>query len=118
MAAGATVDISEQILDRNHSTRYNKDEERTTHAVAPQVTVFCSVAFRLRKQPSLGRVAVAFYSSHDNRDRITPKMKCNSHLFPPPLGDVGATACAFVSALRPFRAISIVPENAGAVNPL
>ena len=51
-----------QSLDKPAPSRYNKNEERTTHAVAPQFSLFSCDPFGSRKQPSLGRVAVVFFA--------------------------------------------------------
>ena len=56
-------------VDKSPRPTYNKDEERTTHAVAPQMpTVSLCDPFGSRKQPSLVGVAVVFYLPHVDRD--------------------------------------------------
>ena len=77
----AEVSGSETVLlDISPAWPYNNDEERTTHAVAPQDLSILLVAFQLRKQPSLVGVAVAFFAFvHDDRDGIPSDVECNSH---------------------------------------
>ncbi len=71
LSSNTCPDLFLSWLDNRALSRYNNNEERTTHAVAPQVLTILLVAFRLRKQPSLCRVAVAFFAFlflHDDRD--------------------------------------------------
>ena len=60
---------------------------------------------RSRNSRSLGRVGGCVVSAilHDDRDGILPDVKSNTHT-QHLLSEVLATACAFVPALRPFRA--------------
>ena len=66
-------------VDKRGPRHYNIDEERTTHAVAPQLLLVCSLS-TTKRQSSLGGVAAAFFAlEHDDRDGILSNMERNSH---------------------------------------
>ena len=81
------------MLDFSSNMGIIKNEERTTHAVAPQVSgIRCGLS---RAQPSLGRVAVVLFALRfpdDDTHRILSNVKSKSHCTSPPFGRMERSA--------------------------
>ena len=89
------------LLDFFSKSGIINNEERTTHAVAPQLKL--SDAVCTARQPSLARVAVVLFAMRfldDNCHRILSDVKSNSHCTSPPFGRMEQPPARLLFTLR------------------